>query len=590
MNRDVKPKKKTNIKLTYPVWVEHREVSQRLPREYSDVFYKSLYSSISPCHSWKRGENSRSVHGGLYSLEFSPAGSLLVAGEKRNFRVFDPVSRKLIHTVGNAHACCVTNVKFLDSQVFATGSVDKTVSLWDARNLGKRLRTLRVRTNTIGNIAFSPKTNLLITSGLDGYISTWDITNFAQKNELCRKISWSYVLTRLRLSPDESKMIISTGRGFIMIVHDLDLNTLDLDDFELDLFGLTFLDQADISRFLNWNHFLSPRRRRNRVEIVADYPDVRGINVISSLEIHPRGWSAVSRTKCIMNGVRKHWTCVHDILEKDPSESRAASGGGSGDERPPYPQLEAGEGTAASGSAAAQCVGAQSAFGGAVTFPEREPDQNANQRGNETGRDGESAADFETASEGFCAPSSSNVEFEVPFAEPSGEAWARKRRAVSRVTTGWPWPPPSSAHPGPFEVANNSKNAEARKVLGVLALIRHNQSEGQLIRSVPERYPRLTHYIEEPVASEWYFDNTCFSPDGRLICYPMKRGIRLLSFSPECSEQPITWSKAEPRNLHELKTHVSHSNTVLCTKFSPRHYLLVSGCSGGQLSWYEPVV
>ncbi len=36
-------------------------------------------------------------------------------------------------------------------------------------------------------------------------------------------------LMRMRLSPDSDKMIISTSEGFLMVIHDVDLNTMDKD-------------------------------------------------------------------------------------------------------------------------------------------------------------------------------------------------------------------------------------------------------------------------------------------------------------------------------------------------------------------------
>lgn len=44
----------------------------------------------------------------------------------------------------------------------------------------------------------------------------------------------------MRLTYDLSKMIISTADGYIMIIHDLDLNNLneDLGDFQSDLYRL----------------------------------------------------------------------------------------------------------------------------------------------------------------------------------------------------------------------------------------------------------------------------------------------------------------------------------------------------------------
>jgi DDB1- and CUL4-associated factor 10 len=62
--------------------------------------------------------------------------------------------------------------------MFATCSDDTTVALWDVRNLKKKIRTLLGHSNWVKNIEFSFKDKLLVTSGLEGSIYTWDINSY----------------------------------------------------------------------------------------------------------------------------------------------------------------------------------------------------------------------------------------------------------------------------------------------------------------------------------------------------------------------------------------------------------------------------
>lgn len=59
--------------------------------------------------------------------------------------------------------------------MFATCSDDSTVALWDARNLKQKIRSLQGHQNWVKNIEYSSKDKLLLTSGFDGIIFTWDI-------------------------------------------------------------------------------------------------------------------------------------------------------------------------------------------------------------------------------------------------------------------------------------------------------------------------------------------------------------------------------------------------------------------------------
>lgn len=65
--------------------------------------------------------------------------------------------------------------RFLDSRMFATCSDDTTIALWDVRNLKDNIRVLRGHCNWVKSIEYSAKDNLLVSSGFDGQIYTWDI-------------------------------------------------------------------------------------------------------------------------------------------------------------------------------------------------------------------------------------------------------------------------------------------------------------------------------------------------------------------------------------------------------------------------------
>ena len=93
----------------------------------------------------------------------------------------------------------------------------------------------------------------------------------------------------------------------------------------------------------------------------------------------------------------------------------------------------------------------------------------------------------------------------------------------------------------------------------------------------------------------------CFSSDGRLVCSPFGYGARLMSFNGACSDlrdipsysssssSTSTWQPQIARPLHSVSTLASHSNTVVCTKWSPTHCLFASACLNGKVVFYNPV-
>lgn len=124
-----------------------------------------------------------------------------------------------------------------------------------------------------------------------------------------------------------------------------------------------------------------------------------------------------------------------------------------------------------------------------------------------------------------------------------------------------------------------------------------NRQGAQIMYAIPRNHrihqniPRLTHYTEEPCVGSGYIKELCFSPDGRLICSPFGKGLRLLAFSKQCQElADCVSSPSESTQLIEVASSYSHEDIVVSTKFSPRHCLLVSGCLSGKIVWYQPVV
>ena len=110
-----------------------------------------------------------------------------------------------------------------------------------------------------------------------------------------KKVFYMNALMRMRLTPAGDKMVISTMNGLIVVIHDLDLTTIE-EDFKgfkpnmyrlLQLSGKKITDQTQYTRLF--------KAKRNLIEFLTDFPDEDDAEMISSLQIHPQGWVAVSR-------------------------------------------------------------------------------------------------------------------------------------------------------------------------------------------------------------------------------------------------------------------------------------------------------
>lgn len=74
--------------------------------------------------------------------------------------------------------------RFLDNRLFATCSDDTTIALWDLRKLNSKVCSLHGHASWVKNIEYDTNTRLLVTSGFDGNVITWDT------NRYVRTYSW----------------------------------------------------------------------------------------------------------------------------------------------------------------------------------------------------------------------------------------------------------------------------------------------------------------------------------------------------------------------------------------------------------------
>ncbi|XP_072351277.1 DDB1- and CUL4-associated factor 10 isoform X2 [Scyliorhinus torazame] len=285
-------------------WVQGRAMGRGLgPLRETYSLMTSLYGSMNPAHSVTLSSQS---HGAAFNLEYSPDGSVLtVACEQTEVLLFDPVSSKHIRTLSEAHEDCVNNIRFLDNRLFATCSDDTTVALWDLRNLNTKVCTLHGHSSWVKNIEYDTNTRLLVTSGFDGNVITWDTNRCTEDGCPHKKFFHTRYLMRMRLTPDCSKMLISTSSGYLLILHDLDLTqSLEVSNHRSLRGKRSASNTAGFPR--NSLEVLSP-------EIPAERD--RG-NCITSLQLHPKGWAALIR--CTSNTDDQEWTCIYEFQDGPP--------------------------------------------------------------------------------------------------------------------------------------------------------------------------------------------------------------------------------------------------------------------------------
>ncbi|XP_057329791.1 DDB1- and CUL4-associated factor 10 [Microplitis mediator] len=628
-------------------WLRQREVGLNSPVGYGDRFYKTLYSSIQPVTSWDHGNNlNNAIHGGVFNLEFSPDGSLLVAAcEKKSILMFDPLGRRLIKALDNAHNDCVNCVKFLDHRMFATCSDDNSVALWDARNLKYKIRSLLGHTKWVKSIEYSPQDQLLLTSGFDGSIYSWDINSATENSLLFTQVFHTNGLMRTRLTPDAKKILVSTTSGYLIIIHNLRLSTLaqDLDGFKPNVYRLMQVSQTTLPVAASYTHLFSQSRKYNRVEFITDFPQGNDAEFISSLQVHPQGWCVLSRN--VGNEEKSEYTCVHDIQDyqvpvvDDDDDNKRDYGSSSADLSGLYNLNTTGTSTPANPSNQTATTGPNDSDQSSIRYSFVIDNQNS--RLSELRPDNRIPSNFEVVA--IRSNVNSNNDPRVPGNSQQHQQQQQQsqqdRRNHHHVYNN-----------GNFSAANMELHVSSTDVWEALVAVRENRSRRereleQIINNnnhnqannprhwmlrrplrddrshtvfilgdrssannsslsttqaafaiprnhkIHQNVPRLINYIQEPNVGLGYIKELCFSADGRLICSPFGFGIRLLGFSNECQELSACVPDMDrPRQLCELATTLSHTDIVLSTKFSPKHCLLVSGCLSGKIVWHQPVI
>lgn len=484
-----------------PNLLASRSLGLRTPLGLTDAFISSIYNSFDAINTPGAAEPEYNHYqGGVFNLEFSLDGGLLVAAcEGRQILLYDSGNQRLVHEVENAHYNCVNCIKFLSHNSFATGSDDSLINLWDVRNLRKPTKVLSGHTSWVKNIEWSEREKLMVTTAFDGTIRAWDLNDL---DESFDKVFLMKGLMRMKLTPDGTKMVISTTNGYLIIIHDLNLHTLskDLKAFRPDIYRLMQLGHQVFPGATKYNYLFSPNQKRNRIEFIEDFPNEA--EVISSLQIHPYGWSAVTRN---INGEEnEEWTSVHDIQERDPKDYEEA-----------FEYVE-------------EC-----------------------EIGDESDGQHDPVRDLWM---GF-----------VPMAE---------------FHTDNDWHP----RPGHGQETNRLHSG----LIGLQDPSSENRPEDK--NKIVNNLKRLTHYVKEKNVGKSFIKVLAFSPDGRIICSPYGKGMRLLAFSDKCQEL----SDCVPEEPRELKTVLEvndyHRDIVVSCRFSPTHYQLVTGCLGSEIKWYQPVL
>ena len=115
----------------------------------------------------------------VHSVAFSPDGAKIVSGSiDKTLRLWNATTGESIGKSLYGHEHWISSVAFIpNGEKIVSGSYDGTIRLWDATT-GKSIGTpLEGHENIVYSVAFSRDGKTIASGGLDGTVRLWDITD-----------------------------------------------------------------------------------------------------------------------------------------------------------------------------------------------------------------------------------------------------------------------------------------------------------------------------------------------------------------------------------------------------------------------------
>lgn len=194
-----------------------------------ELLYSALYRGFKTAPAPKR--STAFIHGSIFNIQFSPTDSIvLTACSNKAIIGYDPriSPSKPIRSVSSAHSDCTNCITFINETSFASCSDDKTIRLWDLRNLSSSTCTLMGHTNWVKNIEYDRRSNKLFSVAFQDGVREWALGDFKGGNY---EESGNFVFrlndpVRMRIAPDGSRMFVSLRQNKCVVIDRFDGETV----------------------------------------------------------------------------------------------------------------------------------------------------------------------------------------------------------------------------------------------------------------------------------------------------------------------------------------------------------------------------
>lgn len=170
---------------------------------------------------------SSPIHGSIFNIEFSPSDSIVLTACSNNSVIaYDPrlCPSRPVRSVRNAHSDCTNCITFMDDSTFLSCSDDRTIHLWDLRNLSSCVCTLFGHTNWVKNIEYDRKSSKIFSVAFHDGVREWSLKDL--NDGTCEKTD-NIVFklddpVRMRIAPDGSKMFVTMRMNRCLVIDNFD--------------------------------------------------------------------------------------------------------------------------------------------------------------------------------------------------------------------------------------------------------------------------------------------------------------------------------------------------------------------------------
>ena len=146
-------------------------------------------------------------HSTVYSIAFSPDGKIIVSRGGDKIQLWDTNTHRLLITL-NGDGLFEGDIAFSPNGKIIAGGKNKKVRLWNTKT-GKTLKTFDGHQKSIKTIAFSPDGKILASGSLDRTIRLWNISKgkllHILENDRIGQISplWLWISVRMGVSSQQ---------------------------------------------------------------------------------------------------------------------------------------------------------------------------------------------------------------------------------------------------------------------------------------------------------------------------------------------------------------------------------------------------